>query len=232
MARAIAIRPGPTRADGRFLLARTSRAASCRDDGSRQVVSVMSTCIRCGSAPSLELEGDFRRAWRAHPNYPDHLLLVGGHDTFRRLSREVVARCRERAEGWSSICELIFRMWHRAMSSHEAYEEHKLYPFLARRYRTSMAELEDDHRALGTRRDAVLAGLRRADELPDDQAAANAVEASLVAYDAALCDHLEREEATVIPLLLDLSREEFQRYTRLPIGRLLDDLPCDQDPGT
>ena len=123
-------------------------------------------------------------------------------------------------------------MWHRAMSSHEAYEEHKLYPFLARRYRTSMAELEDDHRALGTRRDAVLAGLRRADELPDDQAAANAVEASLFAYDAALCDHLEREEATVIPLLLDLSREEFQRYTRLPIGRLLDDLPCDQDPGT
>lgn len=189
----------------------------------------MTACIHCGPAPSLDLEGDFRRAWREHPNYPDHLLLVGGHETFRRLSREVLARAQARAEGWSETCELIFRLWHRAMGSHEAYEEHKLYPFLARRYRTSMAALRGDHRALHARRDEVLVALGTARDLPDDAAARGAAERALVAYDAELRDHLDREEATVIPLLLDLSPEEFRRYTRLPIGALLGDLPCEDE---
>ncbi len=196
----------------------------------RQVVGAMSTCIQCGPAPSVDLERDFRHAWRAHPNYPDHLLLVGGHESFRRLSREVIARCRERADGWPVICDLLFRMWHRAMGSHEAYEEHKLYPYLARRYRTSMAELEADHRALNARRDAVLGGLERVVASPDDEEVAGAVEEALVVYDAELRDHLDREEATVIPLLLDLSRDEFERYTRQPIHRLLEALPCDPSP--
>ena len=65
-----------------------------------------------------------------------------------------------------------------------------------------MTSLEGDHRALNGRRDEVLAALERAGRIPDDEEAAQRAEDVLVTYDAALREHLEREEAMVIPKLL------------------------------
>jgi hemerythrin superfamily protein len=153
-------------------------------------------------------------------------LLVGSHDNFRRLSRELVDRAAEGAaedsQAWRQRVLLWFLMWQRAMGGHESYEEGKLYPYLARRYGTTLAELVDDHHQLHGLRDEVVEAL-------DGGTNHEALDA-LVRYDAVLCDHLEREENRVIPMLLELEPEEFTRYTRSHIDTLLRDLPsCARD---
>jgi len=34
-----------------------------------------------------------RKIWVSHPNFPDHILLLSGHQTFRQLSKEITLAC-------------------------------------------------------------------------------------------------------------------------------------------
>ena len=186
----------------------------------------MMTCTHCGPAtpPPAARGRALRASFEDHPHYPAQTLLLRSHDGFRDVSRELIERAEVREDGWRAYVELVFRLWHRGMAGHEAYEEQKLYPYLARRFRVSMRELEGDHGALHELRDAVLEALERAHGA-DSDAADDAVLVALRAYDAALDAHLDREEAAVIPLLLAMEPEEFARYTAEPIGTLLGGLP-------
>jgi Hemerythrin HHE cation binding domain len=193
----------------------------------------MSNCIHCGPAVDVSNASQLgdagpRRAWVDHPNYPAQVLLLGSHDGFRRLSRYLVGMAAERPRGWRAKAELLYRYWHQGMRGHEGYEEYKLYPYLARRHGTSMASLKDDHEEMHALRDQVYAAFEGGTD--------DALQDSLARYDALLVAHLAREEATVIPLLLDLPSREFERYTRSSIDELLASMPpceptADASPG-
>ncbi|MEM1414592.1 MAG: hemerythrin domain-containing protein [Myxococcota bacterium] len=187
----------------------------------------MTDCIACGPTQraSHERGRALRATFEAHPNYPEQTLLLRSHDGFRDVSRELIARAEEREDGWRAYVELVFRLWHRGMAGHEAYEEHKLYPYLARRFGLSLEVLAHDHERLHGERDAVLEALEEAHRA-DSAEADDAVLSALRTYHATLDAHLDREEAMVIPPLLAMEPEEFERYTSQPIGRLLDALPA------
>ncbi|MEO0326734.1 MAG: hypothetical protein AAF447_27575, partial [Myxococcota bacterium] len=121
----------------------------------------MLNCIACGPPvpPPATRGRALRASFEDHPHYPAQTLLLRSHDGFRGVSQELIERAREREDGWRAHVELVFRLWHRGMAGHEAYEEHKLYPYLARRFRVSLAALAGEHAALHGLRDAVLDAL-------------------------------------------------------------------------
>lgn len=173
-------------------------------------------CIDCG--PVRDASELPRSKWREHPNYPDQLLLLGSHEGFRSVSRRCIELSRA-AEPSRGDITALFHRWHVLMRSHEAYEERKLYPYLARRYGTSLVHLARDHEALHALRDAVFVALADEDS--------GGVGRALERYDQELCTHLEREEAVVIPLLLDLPPDEFRRYYDAPsVEALLASMPA------
>jgi hypothetical protein len=166
-----------------------------------------------------------RTDWRRHENFPHQALLLGSHDNFRAVSAHLVNRS---MASWSNSpiapprAELLdlFVRWKRAMRSHEHYEEGKLYPYLRARYGIDASGLEAQHDELGRCDQAVHAAYRSKDALRFAHA--------LKKHDEILIPHLEQEEEAVIPPLLSLSREEFDRYTRSDIGALLQSLDGDR----
>jgi hypothetical protein len=155
-----------------------------------------------------------------HPNWPDQVLLVRSHESFRIVSEQIKAALR-RAVPMSQPARR-FRRWMYAMGSHERYEESKLYPFLEARWGASMAELEAGHEALGAQRSVVEDAFARVDEVGDDAAAARArLREAFDLFDEILRDHLDLEERIVVPLLLELTPSEFADFTLLPIEMLL-----------
>lgn len=143
-----------------------------------------------------------RAAWRDHPRFATQALLLGSHANFRRISQQLL----DRAEAGVSTDRdrVYFDMWKRAMGSHEAYEERKLYPFLTRRWGVDCGTAEAGHRLLGV----LDAGVRSA------FASGEGLAAALRAHHDALMAHLDFEEELVIPLLLALEPDEFERYAR------------------
>ena len=158
-----------------------------------------------------------RAEWPTHPRYPSQLLLLGSHRNFRAVNDALRLHVMRGAD-----LELTRRRWAQfigAMRSHEAYEERKLYPYLARRWGVSFAEAEAGHEALHVADDAVRAAFHAQDR--------SAVIRALVEHGEVLAAHLELEEDAVIPLLLQLEPEEFERYTRTPASILMrDDAAC------
>lgn len=151
-----------------------------------------------------------RAQWSSHRNWPGQVLLLGSHENFRRISRQLI----DAAEGDVDPGEigLYFGMWISAMRSHEGYEEHKLYPYLERKHGASLQHLRDGHEALHEAERAVRDALQGEGDL----------RRALEAHDAILVEHLEAEENAVIPPLLDMEPREFARYVSQPIERLLD----------
>lgn len=162
-----------------------------------------------------------RDEWRLHPRFPAQVLLLGSHENFRRVSKYLLQEAK--AGRPHAPLESLFRRWISAMRGHEAYEEHKLYPFLARRWDVSFKDAEAGHVELHERYDAVLEAFARAratsDEVSDDERAG--VVRALEAHDRVLHAHLELEEDLVVPLLLELSPEEFEFYCNSSIATLL-----------
>ncbi|MEQ8453057.1 MAG: hemerythrin domain-containing protein [Sandaracinaceae bacterium] len=152
-----------------------------------------------------------REDWAAHPNFPAQTLLLGSHENFRILARQVL----DLASAHPERAERLFRRWMFAMGSHERYEESKLYPYLSRRWDVSMAPLEAGHEALAERKRAVLDAFERSHEQ-------DRLDRTLRDFGDTLRAHLDLEERTVIPLLLELSPDEFADYYALPIRTLLE----------
>lgn len=169
-----------------------------------------------GPPPHLE-----RSEWSGHPNYPRQLLLLGSHENFRRINATLIRRA-EQGER-IDLLDILYRRWISAMRSHEGYEEHKLYPYLERRWGVSFAEASEGHQALHD----VDARVRAACRARDREAAIAAFSEHAEVLDA----HLALEEELVIPLLLALEPAEFERYTRLPIQLLLRDLEVAEPDG-
>ena len=159
-----------------------------------------------------------RTEWEQHPNYPDQVLLLGSHDNFRRLSRYLVETAQAHPDNWRITCAIWFSRWQAAMGGHEHYEESKLYPYLARRYGMALETLVGDHRAMHELADGVRRSL-----LEDEPAAAHEM---LRTYDDALVAHLRREEDLVIPMLLELPRDEFITYTSRSLKTLMANCAC------
>lgn len=159
-----------------------------------------------------------RDQWIAHPHYPSQILLLGSHESFRRVSERVIELAATGRDG--AAAESLFLRWMAAMRSHEAYEEHKLYPFLARRFCVDTAPASRGHEALHQAEQQVHLGFQSARAMPPgipDQALVPA----LKAHRRLLDEHLQLEEEMVIPLLLALSPAEFGEYYDSSITQLL-----------
>ncbi|MBK9032400.1 MAG: hemerythrin domain-containing protein [Myxococcales bacterium] len=170
-----------------------------------------------------------RAEWSSHPHFPSQVLLLGSHENFRRVSREVAALAARPAD--TAIAEQLFLRWMSAMRSHEAYEEHKLYPFLARRACVDTRPAERGHAALHEAEREVRACFdrcRTSSRARDagHEAARAALGAALRDHDRLLDAHLRLEEELVIPALLALSPAEFDDYYHSPIGDLLARIPA------
>jgi len=152
-----------------------------------------------------------RHQWTAHPRFESQALLLGSHENFRAISEHLIAAA-EAGESDVAIGSLYWR-WIAGMRSHEAYEEHKLYRYLAHRWGADFSVAEAGHVRLHACDRAVRAAL------VDPQSAALA--SALREHDAVLREHLEHEEDLVLPLLLELSPGEFDRFSRSPIEALL-----------
>lgn len=152
-----------------------------------------------------------RSEWSAHPNFPEQSLLLRSHEDFRRLARRLSA-----LDPLERI-ERLFRRGMFAMESHERYEESKLYPYLERRWGVSMDALVAGHESLTLRKRELSIAFVAARE----RSARSRLEAAIAAFGETLREHLDLEEETVIPLLLELSPDEFADYSLLPIAALL-----------
>ncbi len=177
-----------------------------------------------------------RDRWAAHPRFPAQALLLGSHQSFRRVSARLVAQ----ADAGEPVTDIAwtFRYWKRAMRGHEGYEEHKLYPYLTARWGLSCSALERGHRSLAVADRAVrdhfgAAAFRppeppgRAGAQPEvrgERAASARLADALRTHDHILRDHLEAEEALVVPALLALEPDEFRRYYHGNIHTLLSSL--------
>lgn len=155
-----------------------------------------------------------RAQWAGHPNYPRQVLLLGAHQNFRQLSRALI-RWTEDGAAIDEVME-VFGAWKRAMRGHEAYEEHKLYPYLEARWPLSCADLRDGHEALAAEDRRVRAAAEAGDR--------GALQDALRAHDRVLDAHLDDEEDRVIPALLALAPAEFDAYYDGDITSLLANL--------
>jgi len=164
-----------------------------------------------------------RENWQAHPRFRTQALLLGSHANFRRVSRFLIDQAAlEQFVGLHTL----FDRWIAAMRSHEAYEEGKLYPYLEYRWGVSLEEARGGHAELHARADEVVDAFRTLAHPADpaesrESPATNPLLHALQAHDRTLGAHLDVEEEAVIPLLLALDPEEFDRYYRSPISMLI-----------
>jgi hypothetical protein len=170
-----------------------------------------------------------------HEAYPAQVLLVESHDAFCRIAADIVERLEvlsqpddemrpKRRSRLLRHTATRFDDWMWAMRSHEGYEERKLYPFLERRFSITLGHLRRGHEALHNGSDAVKEAFSKAVQAasaPESVPGWPHLDAALASYLNTLELHLLDEEASVIPRLLDLSAEEFARYSRSSVAELL-----------
>ncbi len=155
-----------------------------------------------------------RHAWQDHPRFPQQVLLLDAHKRFRLISRSLARRAE--SGGDAAAIGRVFDHWKSAMSSHERYEEHKLYPYLEARWGLSCEPLRAGHHQL-----AALDAAVRAAAAGCDGPATPALCTALRTHDAALHAHLDVEEDRVVPALLALQPDEFESYYHSNIHTLL-----------
>lgn len=161
------------------------------------------------------LESIPRHAWSEHPHWPAQTLLLRSHENFRRISRVLVEHAAaDEPLGWIIT---VYPQWIAAMRSHEHYEEHKLYPYLARRWELSFGTAEAGHQRLHELDRKVREALRERER----GGPAPPLHAVLHAHDLALREHLDHEEELVIPALLELAPREFEDYCAMGLPELM-----------
>jgi len=144
-----------------------------------------------------------RTEWLAHPNFPTNSGLLRAHDSFRDISAYLVEKSREASTIEIAQLMFLFLRWKGAMKNHEAYEEGRLYPYLAARHGVSFDILEQQHERLGELEQKVV----RAWGSGDSQGVAD----GLIEHDQVLVHHLVEEEDMVIPMVLALPPEIYAR---------------------
>jgi hypothetical protein len=157
--------------------------------------------------------------------------LLRSHANFRAVSQILLERLEALMEikeptPWSRQRTLrfnfdLYRRWIGGMRSHEGYEEHKLYPYLAQRFGLSTNRLSEDHEEMHRLDDTIRTAWQTAIDDKTPETALPALLDALRAHDVHLDAHLIDEEDAVIPPLLSLPREEFARYYESNIRTLL-----------
>ena len=100
---------------------------------------------------------------------PDQVLLLGSHDNFRHLNAHLVEQAQQLPQPLR--LQQLYRRWISAMQNHEYYEEHKLYPYLARRWDVSFDAAQRGHHMLHKKQANILNAFRGIQENHDKQAA-------------------------------------------------------------
>ena len=155
-----------------------------------------------------------RHAWANHPHFPQQVLLLGSHRQFRSLGQKLVDRAREGGDAVGILT--VFDWWKSAMSNHERYEEHKLYPYLRHRFGISTGSMEEGHDALHV----CDAAVRAAGE--HGGVASGELVLALQDHQAELLDHLDHEEQVVIPGMVAVEPREFAEYSGHGLRWLID----------
>jgi iron-sulfur cluster repair protein YtfE (RIC family) len=143
-----------------------------------------------------------RSAWERHPNYDAMAgVLLAIHDRFREAARHL------RGEAEEASLDRLHRMFRglaSALHHHHRIEEEVLFPAVERVSGAFPEELVTDHRELTDAIARVTTSLAGADR---DEA-----RSALEALETCLDAHLRREEARVVPVLLELHPSELYRH--------------------
>ena len=141
-----------------------------------------------------------RAAWDRHPNIggPASTLLAI-HDQFREASRRIASVVNRQSPDveWA---RRAFRPLAITLHHHHHAEEAMLFPMVLARTGTAPEQLVRDHQALMDAIAAVEAALSDGDAIE--------ARATIASFDAILVEHLDREEALVIPVLLEMTAHE------------------------
>ncbi|MGO9833321.1 MAG: hemerythrin domain-containing protein [Polyangiaceae bacterium] len=142
-----------------------------------------------------------RAAWERHPNIggpPSTLLAI--HDQFRAASRRLaflIDRAPlENIRGLRRAFEPLATTLHH----HHHAEEVMLFPMVLERTGSAPEQLVSDHQVLKSAIAAVEAALSEGDKTK--------AKATIASFDEILVAHLGREEALVIPVLLEMTASE------------------------
>jgi iron-sulfur cluster repair protein YtfE (RIC family) len=141
-----------------------------------------------------------RAAWERHPNITGPAsTLLAIHDQFRAASRRIAVLInRELPDiGWvrRAYQPLAITLHH-----HHHAEEEMLFPMMLERTGTAPEQLVRDHQVLTDAIAAVEGALSEADVIR--------ARGTITSFDEILVEHLAREEALVIPVLLEMTAGE------------------------
>jgi hemerythrin-like domain-containing protein len=141
-----------------------------------------------------------RSAWEEHPNIDGPAgTLLAVHDQFRNAAKQMGAFIsREPAD--LAFLRRAFAPFAQTLHHHHHAEEAMLFPMVKKRTKTEPTQLVDDHQELTRAIDAVQAALSAGDRAK--------APAAIKAFDEILVAHLDREEALVIPVLLEMTAAE------------------------
>jgi 8-oxo-dGTP pyrophosphatase MutT (NUDIX family) len=141
-----------------------------------------------GSAVARLLRRKHLPAWRAHANAggPASMLLAI-HDQFRRAAEYIAT-----LEDPKSIAR-AFRPLGTVLHHHHHAEEVMLFPLVEQRTKVEPERLVRDHAALTT-------AIASVNDTPSKE--------TIARFATVLCNHLDREELEVMPVLLELTPEQ------------------------
>jgi iron-sulfur cluster repair protein YtfE (RIC family) len=150
--------------------------------------------------PSMTDGTPERAAWDRHPNIggPASTLLAI-HDQFREASRRVACLVNRDSPDVESA-RRAFRPLAITLHHHHHAEEEMLFPMVLERTGTAPEQLVRDHEVLVDAIAAVEAALSDGDTIE--------ARARVASFDEILVEHLAREEALVIPVLLEMTARE------------------------
>jgi iron-sulfur cluster repair protein YtfE (RIC family) len=146
--------------------------------------------------------GSMTDAWRTHPNADGPAgMLLEIHDHFRAVSTRLLALADGAAVHGVATLARMFVPLAETLHHHHHAEEAMMFPLIHRRTGTAPEQLIADHDEMTTAITRVEAALRaRVD--------AEAVKSAVASFHAILIAHLDREEALVVPVLLEMTPYE------------------------
>jgi iron-sulfur cluster repair protein YtfE (RIC family) len=137
-----------------------------------------------------------RDTWRAHPNSSGPAaMLLGIHDQFRAAAAQLM---RFVAQTNAPAIERLFAQLANVLHHHHHAEEDMLFPLVHRRTGTAPAQLQIDHDEMT----AAISAVERAIETT------LGVGDAIATFHDILLAHLDREEALVMPVLLEVPPHE------------------------
>ena len=122
-------------------------------------------------------------------------MLLGIHDQFRAASAQLM---RFVAQANAPATERLFAQLANVLHHHHHAEEDMLFPLVHRRTGVAPAQLQTDH-------DEMTAAISQVERALD---ASHGVGEAITAFHDILIAHLDREEALVMPVLLEVPPDE------------------------